>query len=93
MSISGITRPDGDDFPVTGAGGDAPDFLVDHRLPDLSHDTDGLLADINVLMAQDPANFNFRAPELSGMNEKAKRQLLIDMQEALGIRPLRRLMP
>lgn len=93
MSTSDRTLPDGDDFPVTGAGGEAPSFLINDQLPEISPETDGLLADIYVLMAQNPGNFNFRAIELREMNEKAKRQLLIDMQEALGIKPLKRLTP
>lgn len=93
MSIRDKIRPNGDDFPVIGAGGDAPDFLINHQLPEIAPDADGLLADINVLMAQNPGSFNFRAPDLRDMNAQAKRQLLIDMQEALGIRPLKRLVP
>jgi hypothetical protein len=93
MRISDRTRTGGDELPVTGVKGDAPDFLVDHRLPEIAPEADGLLADINVLLAQNPGGFNFRAPDLGGMHQNAKRQLLIDMQEALGIRPLRRLTP
>lgn len=93
MSTSGKTRSGGDDFPVTGVMRPAPDFLINHELPEIDPEADHLLADISVLMAQNPGCFSFRAPELSTMNEKAKRQLLIDMQEALGIRPLKRLTP
>jgi len=93
MSTLDSTRPDSDDFPVTGVGGDAPDFLINRLLPELAPDADSLLADINVLMAQNPGSFNFRAFDLKEMNSKAKRQLLIDMQEALGVRPLKQLTP
>jgi|GEM_PF-5667415 len=85
--------PDGDDTLIIGAGGDAPDFLINHQLPEITHCDDGLLADINVLIAQNPGHFNFRAPDLSNLNDKAKRQLLIDLQEAMGIGPLEQLMP
>ena len=42
-------------------------------------------------MAQRPDDFNFRAPDLRTLNDKAKRQLLIDIQESLGIKSLERL--
>lgn len=93
MSTSSRSRLSGDDFPVTGVMRPAPDFLINHELPEISSELDDLLADISVLVAQNPGRFKFRATDIRAMNDKAKRQLLIDMQEALGIKPLKRLMP
>jgi len=87
MSDTRRIRGDGDEFPITG-GGDAPDFLINEGLPELPADSNPLLADINVLIAQDPCRFNFRATDLGAMDEKAMRQFLADLQEALGIGPL-----
>ena len=91
MSIFGNNQSGDEDFPVTGVRMAAPDFLINHKLPEIDPEADCLLADIHVLIAQNPGCFNFRAPELGMMNEKTKRQLLIDLQEALGISPLERL--
>lgn len=88
MNTSDKNRLEGEDFPVTGVGGDAPDFLFNNDLPDLPEDADDDLADLTVLMGQVRRGFNFRAQDLRRLDEKARRQLLIDMQEALGIKPL-----
>lgn len=91
MSNFGKTPAGSDDFPGFGIPGEVPDFLINQGLPEPPSDDNGLLSDLHVLIAQHPGGFNFRAPDLAKMDDKAKRQLLIDMQEALGIRPLNRI--
>ena len=91
MIASNKSTANGDDFPVTGDSGSVPDFLINGNLPEIAPDSDALLADLSVLMAQRPDDFNFRAPDLRTLNDKAKRQLLIDIQESVGIKSLERL--
>ena len=79
----------GDAFPVAG-GCPVPAAVLRKNLPDLPDDVDDLTLHLLRLLSLHPAlALKLRAPDISAMTKDDKLTLLGEINDALGIKPLK----